>query len=545
MKQLFFLSTAISIFISIVLSAPVYAQENNKVGIHIASVEQGDVADASTLVNTNGDWGYMTLVIREDERDVAKVQALFDQMREKHLIPIVRIATRGEGSAWRVPGEGEADEWANFLNSLRWVTKERYVILFNEPNHATEWGGSVNPEEYARVALTFSTELKERNNDFFVMLGGLDLTAPDSGTQYMDAGSFYARLFASVPASEWKGKINGIASHSYPNPGFGGNVWDTGKSSIRGYEWELAQYVNYGVGELQVFITETGWKLGATITPEDIARYMEEAYRLVWLPDNRVRAVTPFILNYQSEPFAGFSWKKSPSEYYPVYGAIKNMEKKHGTPSLYERVTIITPLPSTVTADSTIYGTVIIRNDGESIIDGEEGSLLISQNPIISFSQLPRIKPGETGKVSYTITSDQEGTMPVKIFLKRNDVTVQELTWNIRVVPSISLRLFVTLLFSGLKPQSMFEVQLFDKENHLVYQRGSLTPNSGVLELGGVTNVVLGEEYRVVVLRPYYLPRQEIVRIQENTEIKVKPMLPIDFNNDGKFSKEDLIPWTP
>ena len=79
-----------------------------------------------------------------------------DQLRERQLIPIIRIATKGEGSSWRRPKLEEAQEWANFLNSLNWVVKNRYVILFNEPNHATEWGGTVDPKSFAEVNREFA-----------------------------------------------------------------------------------------------------------------------------------------------------------------------------------------------------------------------------------------------------------------------------------------------------------------------------------------------------------------------------------------------------
>jgi hypothetical protein len=55
----------------------------------------------------------------------------------------------------------------------------------------------------------------------------------------------------------------------------------------------------------------------------------------------------------------------------------------------------------------------------------------------------------------------------------------------------------------------------------------------------------LGEKYRLVLLKPGYLPRQTFVTFTDKnvSEAKIKLMLPLDFNNDGKLSLKDLIFW--
>src|SRR3989344_1978784 len=137
---------------------------NNRFGIHILS--DSDLKDAAELVNsTGGDWGYITLVIRSDERERERWQKVFDRMRELHLIPIVRIATKQGTNSWEKPNLGEIDSWVSFFGSLNWVIRNRYVIIGNEPNHAKEWGGETNPREYAEYLQTFSRKLKEESGD--------------------------------------------------------------------------------------------------------------------------------------------------------------------------------------------------------------------------------------------------------------------------------------------------------------------------------------------------------------------------------------------
>ena len=93
------------------------AVPNNKFGIHINN--ENELKDASLLVNsTEGDWGYVTFVITEAERNHDRWQQTFDQMRRLHLIPIVRIATKVDGDNWQIPNNAEINNWIAFLNSL-------------------------------------------------------------------------------------------------------------------------------------------------------------------------------------------------------------------------------------------------------------------------------------------------------------------------------------------------------------------------------------------------------------------------------------------
>src|SRR3990167_3647177 len=82
------------------------SRKNNKYGIHI--IDENDLTSASALVNsTGGDWGYVTLVIPENERKWEKWQSAFSEMRRLHLIPIIRLATRLEGDTWAMPEENQ------------------------------------------------------------------------------------------------------------------------------------------------------------------------------------------------------------------------------------------------------------------------------------------------------------------------------------------------------------------------------------------------------------------------------------------------------
>ncbi len=540
---------------------PVYAivdpaaVPNNKVGIHLAVVDRPELQAAAQLVNgSGGAWGYVTVVIQEDDRDVGKWQEAFNEMRRLKLIPIVRIATKPEGGFWRRPTPEDAQSWVSFFQQLNWVAKNRYVVLFNEPNHATEWGGSVDPEGYSRTVKVFAEKLKEAHTDYFVMLGGLDLSAPSQGTSYEDAGNFFDRMFSEVDAATWNSLIDGLASHAYPNPGFSGSPFDTGKMSIRGYEWELAHLASLGISKpLPVFITETGWRTGY-LSDETVSHYMKSTYDSVWMPDSRVVAVTPFVLNYQTDPFLGFSWRKqNSSDYYPVYTAVRDMEKVGGSPVQEHSFTVVSPLPHALAGSSDMVFTLRVKNTGQSILDGKDGYRLVVGNlpegssaRVSVPSQL--LEPGQEAAMNvYITTGAQEARSKPHILLEGPSGLAQQLAlWDLEIVPKISLKVLVQRLFGFGKTVDQYELQVFDSEERMVYRQADLVAQDSVIFIERVPNLAVGGTYRVVVLRPYYLPRQAFIVIQkEGNEVQVKRMLPLDPDKDGKFSLHDVISFVP
>lgn len=309
---------------------------NNKYGIHV--VNEGDLESAASLVNSsNGDWGYVTMVITENDREVEKWQEIFDAIFRFHLIPIIRLATKSEGDYWKKPELSESFSWGNFLSRLSWVTKNRYVVLFNEPNHAKEWGGSISPQEYAEVVSSYSATLKKYSPDFFILPAGFDASAPNSSST-MDEARFLKQMVTAKP--DIFSHIDGWTSHSYPNPGFIGNINARGRGTLTTYQWELDLLKKLGnTKKLPVFITETGWphKEGRQpnhnfFTADQVASLIAKASETVW-DDDVIVSVNPFILNYQSHPFSHFSWQKIGEDgFYSQYDAYRSIPKIAGVP---------------------------------------------------------------------------------------------------------------------------------------------------------------------------------------------------------------------
>jgi len=531
------------------ISNNVIANEpNNKFGIHLAQPHLEDLKKAAELVNSSGgDWGYVTLVIQENDRNKQKWQEIFNLLRKYHLIPIVRLATIPEGPNWKLPNDSDADSWVDFLDSLNWVVKNRYIVLFNEPNHGNEWGGQVDPKDYAKVAFSFAKALKEKNPNFFVMLAGFDASAPHLPPKYYDEELFLKDLINSQP--EIFKFIDGWSSHSYPNPAFSGSPYDFGRGTIRTYQWELELLRQLGVEkDLPVFITETGWER-KKLSEELVAQNFKIAFKKVWLPDEKVVAVTPFVFDYQMPPFLGFSWKRQGEDgFYQQYYAVQSLPKIKGIPKQEEKGQIIFDLPKELVNKSTYHFKIKLKNQGQGYWDERSYSLLVISylnNKKIEFliGNLGEINSGEEKEIDFYLKTKNEGEEKIRFILQKNTQNILESgDWNFKILPLPSLKI-KTGLFPKLNDSaSDFELQIFDDKESLVYRRKNFSIKTGLGKVSQVENIVLGKKYRIVILKPYYLPRQNYLVFKKGeNKIEFKPMLPLDFNLDGRFSLKDIF----
>jgi hypothetical protein len=411
-------------FISLfIYSSNALALPNNIFGIHIT--HEADLDKAVELVNSSGgDWGYVTIVIQDNAMDYNKWQEFFDQCREKHLIPLVRLATHPEGDTWVKPSNDLIIQYSNFLDSLNWPVKNRYVIVFNEPNHTKEWGGQTNPREYAQILNHAISVFKQKNSDFFMLNAGMDQAAPNSLTT-MDETKFLRDMNFESPLIF--DRLDGWVSHSYPNHGFIGKPWETGKASVSGYKWELNYLKSLGKSkELPVFITETGWphivngalkvKGENFYKPEIAAEYLKYAFDNVWLKDKTIVAITPFIINYPQEPFDHFSWMNESGEKYPQFDLIADMPKASGQPEQIERIEMINFFyPPFLPSGISYQGKITLINKGQSIWGEKPFILKALSEPNLDISDLvlPEgvlVKPGDKYAFDFTFkTNDLNG----------------------------------------------------------------------------------------------------------------------------------------
>lgn len=404
---------------------------NNRFGIHI--VDDNDLVKAAELVNSQkGEWGYVTMVIREDDRIVEKWQRTLDRMRELKLIPIIRLATRVENGVWIKPRQEDVRPWADFLDALNWVVKNRYVILFNEPNHSKEWGDQIRPDEYAAISRLMIDELKAKSQDFFILPAGLDLAAGNT-RETMTAIKYWQGVYKTD--SELLRKFDGWSSHSYPNPGFSSRPEARGQTSVRGFEWELENLTKYGVrADIPIFITETGWwhregkRNDGSISAEQVSQYFKTAYESVWNQD-KIIAVTPFVLNYQDTPFDHFSWiKMGANEVYPQFDTILSMKKIKGEPVQIAKAEYVPRyFPNSFAVDSKYQVAVRFFNSGQAIWYPDETVIKVKTElgSEVEAEMINETPPGYVAKVWLAInTVPVAGTEKLTIWVERKGVPI-------------------------------------------------------------------------------------------------------------------------
>ncbi len=554
LHSIFYIPTALAV--SNPLSVP-----NNKYGIHIISATTDEASAAASLVNTNGDWGYVTVLIESKDRNEGKWQEFFNELRRRHLIPLVRIATKPSGNSgiWERPYEGEEIAWANFLDKLNWPVKNRYVIIYNEPNHAAEWGGSVDPEGFAIITGRTIDALRAKNEDFYILNSGFDASTPNEPPKYMDQEEFMKRMEAAVPGIF--NKFDGWISHSYPNPAFKGKPTDYGRGTIRNWEWEQQILNKLGVGKvLPIFITETGWKHSNGVKydatypgPEVVAEYYKQAFATAWA-NTRIVAVTPFLLNYQDPPFDQFSFKISPKsqvaedaqkDYHLPYYVLQSSAKQKGQPVQIESAELtklgIEKEGFTSYFEASESGTFVslarnepyrlnisVKNTGQTIWgDGNDmaiiffgGGTALTQTRF----QLPegaKIQPNEEASFNVPISPLEGGTykMSFNFFNGSRPLIPADYPLNIEVKAPVFVKISAKLKWK----ENFGGEYILGILGQLRYAL-SATSMKAVLNKDGAseqleTNYLLpDQQYTFILEKPYYKPKtiNQIITSGEN-----------------------------
>lgn len=535
---------------------------NNKFGIHIATPSEQDIKDGAALVNTNGSWGYITMVLQEKDRDKKALQHTCDQLRDNKLIPIFRLASHAEGNSWARPKKRDAFAWADVLGSVNCSTKHMYVILFNEVNMASEWGGAVDAKNYAEIALFYAKALKNKNPDVQILLAGLNQTAPQN------APHFYSEeLFLTAVLKDNLGlcsSIDGIASHSYP-PDFIGSPQATGLGSIKGYHVEQSIYQRYCNKTFPIFITETGWK-NNSLSAATLSNYYQYAFKNVWEPDSSVRAVTLYDLN-GSPPNTDFAWRATTEEIHgiveesstcgdfrEVYCFVKNsLQKTNGDPIQKYSASILVTLPQTVIANSTYeYQMWIKNNETKSTATWSKPDgyrLGFIQNSVNgTFTDFYNVKPGNSFISTLKFSSESQFTTHhLQVCLFKGTECVNELfAWDLKVIPPPLLNLHASVFPLGKANGEGYELQILQaRDEKMVFKKPNISFTDGNATIPAVSGIALDEAYRIVLLgkSKAYLPVQvpSFIFRGENDTVDFPSFVPIDFNGDGKFSLSDIL----
>lgn len=299
----------LTILIASALFFPGVSYAAPKLGMHVLRPEEFEQTNTlfKDLRQENESSLYITVPFTLDDIEhLERWQQAFDYAKKHNIVPIVRVGTRfdTEKNAWKIPDRKDVLELTRALNRLDWPQNhKRYVILFNEPNHAAEWGGTLDPVSFAEITEFALDWFNTEGKNYRVLPAAMDLAAPN-GSSTLEAFGYWNKALAARP--EILDKIYAWNSHSYPNPGFAASPQRNAKNGMNGYKHELAFLDRHTDRDLQVFITETGWK-NERFTRRTLENYYHYTVRNIWSDENVV-AVTPFLLAGSPGPFGGFSF---------------------------------------------------------------------------------------------------------------------------------------------------------------------------------------------------------------------------------------------
>jgi hypothetical protein len=263
---------------------------NNIVGLNLARRTQPQyIRVAGQIANANGgSWGYVTVLLTNQERDDAVLpehvlQQLLDRCYDSRLQPIVRVGTRFDANTgiWERPTDDDPSLWRALFERVKWPNTPVWVVPANEPNLGREWGGKVDVESYARYLERFMHIFGDSDR-FKVVNAPLNLSNAHDPPEMQDAFEFLAEHVALTPTVFER--LPAWASNSYRVNGIG----DGPRFTHLGYEVELEQIGR----ELPVIITESG--VLNVADQDEIARFFVRAYA-DWQRDRRVIASTPLF----------------------------------------------------------------------------------------------------------------------------------------------------------------------------------------------------------------------------------------------------------
>lgn len=304
-KKIFLI--AVLAFALIALKQPPQAKafETVPLGVHILTTDE--LMEAKRLTEVSPDdqrWTYVVIPFTlADVGQTQQWQEFFNQARKLRVVPILRLATKVENDVWLQPSYKDITSQIDFLAGLKWPTNHKRIIIFNEVNHAKEWGNTIDPEGYAKVLEFASNWAHSENANFEVLPAGFDLDAPTAGDT-KEAFEYLNEMYTKNP--EIFSYVDAWNSHSYPNPAFASHPSRTGKNSLSGFVNEL-DFLKQKTGkDYQVYITETGWNANAKLNYL-LPQYYTYALEKVW-NHPQVVAVSPFVFKGAPGPYAGFSF---------------------------------------------------------------------------------------------------------------------------------------------------------------------------------------------------------------------------------------------
>ncbi len=210
-------------------------------------------------------------------------------------------------------------DFENFLTIIasRYGDRVQSYELWNEPNLAGNWDGTVNPGEFVELMGVGYRGVKRGNPNAIVVSGGLSPTGVNLEGVAMDDVAYLEAMY-QYGDGVFRNYYDVLGLHSY---GFNNAPADTPDNYstsgttykhhwsfyFRRFEnhWDVLQ--KYGDTNKQIWLTEMGWTThnlhpefpyGAEISDEEQGQFLAESYRLVKARFPYVTGLVVFNLNF-------------------------------------------------------------------------------------------------------------------------------------------------------------------------------------------------------------------------------------------------------
>lgn len=538
---------------------------NCKHGVHLLSPADDTYEKVAQFLNSNGGENcWVTQVFLESEMTTGNLQRVNDLLRVNNLQMVYRLE-RGfdQNHNWLMPNRATTQKFIDAIRGkngepgLNPYGKDMYVALGNEPTHAAMCGGCT-PEMMAKwlkesIDMLHKAE-EDLDFDIHVAMGGHDLASPQAPADgYYDAGYFMGKMFQTEP--DLPCIVDFWVGHYYP-PSMVGSSFGSGRLSPYGYEWELAQAREHAkpeckqhVDSLEVFITETGYKVGPGGVSDDFAYTNTLNMLRNYESDDRVFGFTFFPYIFCGEPFQVMAVAGCDGVVLNGVGrALHEAPKIAGKPRHIRKARTVVTCPDKLVAGVEVECEISAENRGTDIwkdIGGDYGLTVLGVGGAQErFSRFRAVKPGEKltatlhynpgvelGKHDITIGLEQDGRLLLGLAV-----------WRVVTYEAPTLNLDVKGVLGNSIDAQAVHAQIFDHTDEVKFV-AKVDVVDGTASLGQVSGVTFNRCYRVVLLVDKNLPVQkECVTFSPGENVVEMPrLLPIDRNSDGKLSLGDIL----
>lgn len=221
------------------------------------------------------DWRHSDTVIKH-----ARQQGVTVIARLGFVPPWARPA--GSSSSFLSPNR--YDDFGDYVYAFaeRYRDKVDYIIIWNEPNLALEWGFQpVDPVGYTEMLRITYRRAKEANPDVQVLGGALAPTLAPPGNEFGMDDLYFLQAMLKAGAGD---VMDGLAAHAY------GWVYPPDDPpapdvvNFRRVELLHQVLVDNGYGNLPIHITEAGWndhpRWTRAVKPGQRIQYTIQAYQM-------------------------------------------------------------------------------------------------------------------------------------------------------------------------------------------------------------------------------------------------------------------------